>query len=108
MIEEAGGRSENARDAVIGLADLVITALELVRAGIVDEAAHKQIQAAIIVVVKPNRAGRPSGSGHASLSGYIGKSRIMVILVENAVAVCSHKDVWPAVVVVVSDCNSHS
>ena len=53
----------------------------------VDEAADKQIEAAVVVIVEPNRARRPSWRGHTGFLGHIGESAVAIVVIQNALAI---------------------
>ncbi len=65
--------------------------------------ADKQIEPAVVVVIKPDRGRIPAGSFNAGLPGYIGKSSIAVIVVKNAFAALCNVDVGRSVIVIVSN-----
>ena len=108
MIKKARGGFEDPRDAVVILANLVVAALKLAHARIVDKTADEQVQLAVVVVVKPNCACRPAWRGHARLVSHVGERAVMVVFVQDALAVGGDKHVRPAVVVVIADRDSHS
>ena len=59
VIERAGRRLEDARNAVEALSELVVAAEDVVLQRELDEAAEKQIELAVVVVVEPDGACRP-------------------------------------------------
>src|SRR5882762_3985834 len=63
-----------------------------------------QIEEAILVVVKPSRAGRPSPIvGHTGLGGYVSESSIAVVVVKDGALIAGHVQTGVAVLVEVSD-----
>src|SRR5208282_1457518 len=91
MKEPTGRGFVKVRDAVsdfvVGGAGQVLGFVEI------DKAANKQIKAPVIVVIKPNGAGRPSRRGDAGLFGDVGESAISVVVIENASPVLGDVDV---------------
>jgi len=91
-VEEATGHGvENARVTIFvdasergdvrGFANVV---REL---GEIDETADEEIEAAVVVVVEPDGAGSPPGSGDASTFSDVGKGAVAIVAIENATAV---------------------
>ena len=72
----------------------------------IHEVADEQVEPAIVVVVEPDSAGSPSGSGDAGLLGHIGESAVAVVVIENAATVLRDVEVGKAVAVVVADRNA--
>src|ERR1700756_1015530 len=90
------------RNAVAALgifAGMAVFALGFVE---VDEAADEEVEAAIVVVVEPDRARGPSGSGHAGLFGYVGEGAVAIVAIEDAFAVLGDVEIGKAVAVVVA------
>ena len=58
------------------------------RLGKFDELTNKQIQPAVVVVIEPDGAGRPSGCGHASLLRHVCESAVAIIVVKDALPYC--------------------
>ena len=54
----------------------------------VDEAADEQIEAAIVVIVEPDRAGGPSRRRYARFLRHIGESAVAIVVIENASPYC--------------------
>jgi hypothetical protein len=106
--QETAGGLEIARDAVVPKAELVIPAENVLAQGELDKPAHEQVQAAVIVVVKPQRAGRPSGDLHPGRAGHVSKRPVAVVAVKNGPAVGGYKQVRVAVVVVVAHRRPHA
>src|SRR5260370_5425970 len=68
----------------------------------------KQIEASVAIVVAEGRTCGPAAQRDASLFRYISKCSIMIIAIEPILAVVRHVDVWPAIVVKISDSHAKS
>src|SRR5260370_38514038 len=104
--QEAVGGFEDAGDAVIVPAQLVVPAGKL--AGVIHKAADKQIQASVVVVIKPVVARGPSGHRQAGFVRYVGERSVAIVLIQNAAAVCGHEQVGVAVVIVIAHGHAHA
>src|SRR5206468_2092816 len=110
----------NARNAVV-TAGLLVAAKFVLGLVEIDEAADKEVQLAVIVVVEPDRARSPSGGGKACFASDVGKAAIAIVVIkrvtkqrigveEITLAAVDQINVHPAVVVIVdksatgSDC----
>ena len=60
--KKTGTRAEHTRHAVVISADFIVATLQLFYAGVVDKVANEKIEFAIIVVVEPDSASRPTRS----------------------------------------------
>src|SRR5260221_1923366 len=98
----------NAGDAVVALAGAFIAAKFAFGFIEVDETANEQIEFAVIVVVKPDGAGRPTRGGEAGFFGNVGESAVAIVAIENVAAILGNVEIGEAVPVVISDCNTHS
>src|SRR6516162_7886910 len=68
-----------------------------------------QIQLAVIVVVKPSRARRPTPSVFDScMSRYIFKSAVAVVVVQNATAIAEYEKIREPVVIVITHGHAHA
>jgi hypothetical protein len=108
VIEEAAGGLEHARNAIILAAQLVVAAREVMLGPVIDEAAHEQIQAPVVIVVEPDRAGGPSGGRQAGLFGDVGELSVAVIVIQDRAAVRGDKQVGKTVVVIVAHGYAHA
>src|ERR1700685_1866269 len=72
----------------------------------IHEAADKQIQPPVIVVIEPDSARRPSWSGDPGLLGNVCKGAVPVVVIQNALAVLRHIEIGKTVTVVIA--NRHS
>ena len=72
----------------------------------VHKPADKQVEAAVVVIVKPHRACGPSCSGDASFLGYIGEGAVPIVVIQDASAVLGDVQIRKAVSVVVA--HSHA
>ena len=84
------------------IAALGIVGIELRVAG------HKQIEAAVVIVVSPTRTGIPAIEGHACFLGDIGKRSVVIIVIEAALAKVGDVNIRPAIIVVVADRDAES
>src|ERR1035437_9066788 len=73
-----------------------------------DVAAHKQIDASVLVVVQPGGAYGPAVYLDAGLRRHIGKVSVAVIVVEDRLAVAGDQQIDKAVVVIVSRRHGYS
>src|SRR2546430_16498127 len=70
--------------------------------------ADKEVEPAVIVVVKPHRPGAPSGNTDASTLGYISESSVPVVVIKDVSPVLSQVKVGKAVAVVVPHGDAHA
>src|SRR5579871_6150102 len=68
----------------------------------------KQIEMAVIIVVKPDRAGCESGTGDAGLSSHVDEFSVAQIVKETAASYRRNVNVVVTVVVVVTDGTSQA
>jgi hypothetical protein len=106
--EKARGRLKDPRDAIVVSANAVIAAEDMLVEAVLDETANEQIEITIVIIVEPNSAGRPTRAGEPGFFSYVGKSTIAIIVVENALAVGSDKDIGKPVVVIIADSDPHA
>ena len=72
-----------------------------------DVIGDNEIEPAVLVVIKPARAGGPSAFiGDAGFGGDVGESSVTVVVVENRAAVAGDVEIGVAVVVVIADGNA--
>ena len=69
---------------------------------------NKQIEPPVVVVIAPGRARGPASQRHACLLGDVGKSTVVVVVIEAVAAIVSHVDVGPAIIVVVAHSHAKS
>src|SRR6266496_2697873 len=97
----------NGRNAIGALATQFVAAeLELVLA-VIHEAANKQIEPPIVVVIEPDSAGRPSGCRNSCACCDVCECTVAVVVVQNALRILGHIQVGESIAVVVTDCNTH-
>src|SRR6266404_2349892 len=96
------GNAVKSRFGLLVAAEFVLGFIEI------DEPAHEQIQAPIVVVIEPYRARRPARRGHTSLCRNIGERAIAIIVVENAASVLRYIQVGPTFSVIVAHRDAHS
>jgi hypothetical protein len=89
VIKKAGAWLEHAGHAVIISPDLIVAALQLFDATVIDKAADKQVEIAIVVVVEPDRAGGPAGRADAGFFSDVSERPVVIVLVQSAAAVSS-------------------
>src|SRR5258708_10465657 len=78
------------------------------RFGEIDEAANEEVQFAVVVIVKPDRAGGPAGGSCSGLLGHIGEGAIAIVVVQDAAAVLRDVQIRKAVAIVISDGGAHA
>src|SRR6185369_13396460 len=74
----------------------------------INEAANKQIQLAVVVVVEPDGARCPAWCRDTCFLRNVGKSPVLIVAVKNASSVLSDVEIGPAVAVVVADGHAHA
>src|SRR5689334_19435306 len=82
---------------VLQSADLIFGAVERY------ELADKQIELAVVVVIKPYGARSPAWRCNTSLLRDVGESAIGIIVIENAAPVLGHVKIREAIAIVVAD-----
>ena len=96
-------RSVEARDAILRCA--ARTAWAILAFIEINEAADEEIEAAVVVIVKPDCTRSPSRSGNPGRLRYVGESTISVVVVQNAPAVLGDVEIREAIAVIVADCH---
>src|SRR5258708_28301538 len=66
-------------------------------------ARNKQIEIAIVIIVAPCSAGRPSPEGYTSSFRNVGKRAVAIVMIETILAEVRYVYVRPAIVIEVSD-----
>ena len=69
--------------------------------------ADEQVQASVVVVIKPHRAGAPSRRGHPGFRRHIGKSSVAVVVIQNAAIVLRDVQIRVSVPVVIPHRRPH-
>src|SRR6266480_3259947 len=72
------------------------------------ELQNEKIEAAVVVVIEPDGARAPAGSGDSGFGGDIGESAITIVVVENTLSVLREVKVRKAIVVVIADGYTHA
>ena len=110
VVEQPAGHGVvDTRDAVLALAVLVRLPQNLFfDLAEIHEPADEQVEAAVVVVVEPDGAGGPAGSGDAGFLGHVGERAVAVVVIEDAAAVLRDVEVGEAVAVVVADRDAHA
>src|SRR6185369_11114063 len=67
-----------------------------------------QIQQAVAIEVHPCSAGGPSSTGDTGVGRYIGERTVAVVVIKLVAAIRRHVEILIAVVVIISDGNSHT
>src|SRR5688572_219426 len=80
-------RFEESRHAVITTLQSRVSAERVLRLVVKHKAGHKQIQTAVVVEIKPRRAGGPTGRGNARFVSHVGERAVAVVTIENVRAV---------------------
>src|SRR5207302_6786604 len=93
--------------AVPALVLRAVAAIDILGLIEVDEAADEQIQQAIVVVIKPNRARGPSRRRESCLRGDVSECAIAVIVIENAARILREINIGEPVAVVVAYRHAH-
>ena len=107
-VQHARRRLEDARDAVEALTELVVAAEDVAGERKLHEAAQEQIELAVVVVVEPHRARRPSWRRQAGLVGDVREGAVAVVAIQRAAPVRGDENVGVAVVVVVGHRTAHA
>src|SRR5207248_3046955 len=88
VVEEmAGPGLEKTRDTIVTAAHPLIGTKNVQRLLVNYKARNKEIELAVIVIIKPDSAGRPAERGDACLIRHIGERTIAVIVIKNIAAI---------------------
>ena len=71
-------------------------------------AGDKQIQLAVVVIIKETRRNRPASSTDTRLRGHVSKAAIPVVMVKNVLSIAGDVEVGIAIIIVVADRDSHA
>ena len=75
----------------------------------VDVVGNHEIQAAVVIVVKPRGARCPeAGIFHSGSRRYVGESTVPVIVIENTSTVAEHEQVGESVIVIIANRDTHA
>src|ERR1700740_807454 len=69
---------------------------------------NKQIEQSIVVVVPPGCPGRPTTQGDTGLFRDVGKSAVVVVVIEAVLAEIGDVKVWPPVIVIIAHGDAES
>src|SRR3954468_21720064 len=108
MVEPTARGRVHARDAVIAFAGALVAAEFVLRFVEFHEAADKQVEAAIVVVIEPHRTRCPSRTGDSGTRGDVSKRAVAVVVIENTSSILRHKKIGKAVTIVIADCDAHT
>src|SRR6266536_6090874 len=106
VVELAGPPFEKTRNAVVMLAHAVVTAQILIASGIFHKTTDKEVEPAVIVVVKPGRRSGPIGIFKASPCSHIGEGPIAIVVVKRVPPIGSDVEIRKSIRIVV--CNGDS
>src|SRR5262249_38670023 len=106
--EVARSGLEKARHAIVEPASGFVSAQNILRLVILNEARNEQVELPVIVVVEPNRASGPTLHSYSSLLGHVGKRAVTVIMIQRITAVVGDIEVLPPVTVIVGCGHSHA
>ena len=107
MKKSAGRGFVIARDAIVAPVHIV-SAEDIQRLIIINKARDKEIQLAVVVVVKPDCAGGPAGRRRAGLISDVGERRIPIVVVKNISSITCNVEIDVAITVIVSRGGSHT
>ena len=108
MEKPTARRRITAGAAVVALSGAFVAAENVLGFIKISEPADKQIEFAVVVVVKPNGARRPAGRGDAGFFGDVGEGAVSVVAVKNAAAILGDVQIGKTVAVVVTDSDTHT
>src|SRR5438067_106149 len=108
MVEPTARGRVHAWDAVVAFAGALVAAEFVLRFVELHEAADKQVEAAVVVVIEPHRTRRPSGAGDSGTCSDVSKRAVAVIAIEKTVPVLRYKKIGKPVSVVIADSDSHT
>src|SRR5262249_10452504 len=106
--QQAGGRLENARNAVILPLEFVVAATHTGGNVVVDETADEQVEQAVVVVIEPDGAGGPVREDQPGLFGDVAEGAVSVVVIQSRAAVCRDEQIGAAVIVIVPHGNAHA
>src|SRR6185436_710563 len=90
---------EKTRHAIVTTAHSFIGAENVQRLFVHHKTRDKEIEFAIIVIIKPNSAGGPAGRRHSGFIGHIGERAIAVIVIKNIPAITGDVKINPTVAI---------
>src|SRR6516162_325177 len=108
MKEMAWSRLEKARHAIVTAVSVLVSAVNVLRLIEKDEARDKEIEPAIIIIVKPHGVGGPARSGDPRLVSHVGERSVAIVVVKNVASVPGHVQIDPAIAVIISGGYTHS
>ena len=108
MEEVAGPRFEKARDTIVTAAQPLISAQNIQRLFVYNEAGDKQIELAIVVIVEPDGACGPAGRGNAGFISHISEGAIAVVVIENIAAITRDIEINPTIAIVIAGGDAHA
>src|SRR5581483_10292307 len=75
---------------------------------VIDEAAHEQIEFAVVVVIKPDGACRPTGHGESGLGCHVRKRTVAVVAIKYGPPIRRHEEVGETIIVVIAHGYAHA
>src|SRR5207249_12266286 len=68
----------------------------------------EQVEFAVVVVVEPNRTGRPAGCSDTGLVSHISKRAVTIVAIQNIAAVTRDIEINPTVAIVIAGGDAHA
>src|SRR2546425_3776872 len=106
MEKMTGAWLEDARNAVIHLAETIVAATHVLV--VKHETRDKKIELAVVVVIEPDGARRPSRRCDAGFVRDVGKRAVAVIVIENVSSITGHVQINPAITIVITRRRAHA
>src|SRR6266566_4449369 len=94
--------------AVGSLARLEVLTVLVLRFAGVAKTAYKEVEPAVIIVIKPDRTRSPTVRRHTGPLCDIREGAIAVVVVQNAALILGHIQIGPAITVVIANSYAHS
>jgi len=107
VIDQHCNRLKNVGMAISSIAFAVLTAPHIIPVPL-NVAQNNKIKQSIVIKIDPGCARRPSTAANTSFSGDIGERAISIIVVELVTAICSHVEIFAAIIVVIACGYSHA
>src|SRR5204863_750654 len=99
---------EKTRDAIVTAAHPFIDAKNVQRLLIDYKARNKEIELAVVVIIKPDGAGRPTRRGDSGFIGYISEGAIAVIVIKDIAAITGDVKINPTITIIVTGGDPHA
>src|SRR5437867_12075527 len=69
---------------------------------------NKQIEQSVVVIIAPRWSSGPAPQWHTGLLGDIGKSTVVVVVIQAVFAIVRHVNIWPAAIIVIANGHAES